>query len=829
MNIGSRRIILLLAAALSARAGVIVTGHVADENGVSVPNARIEFIGGSSTAAATSGATGRFSVQLDREGDYSLRVECPGFFAIANRPVSFSGSANQLSGNQLSITLNHLRELAESVEVRYSPPAIDPAETSDKKQLSNVEIVQAPYPASQDLRNALPLFQGVVQDTAGRVHVNGGATNQTNVTLDGFNLSDPVTGRFEARLNVDAVRSLDLETRRYSADKGRGSAGSLDIKTSMGDDRWRFSGTNFIPGVSIESGLYVNKWTPRVGVSGPIVKGRAWFHNGFDAFYDVDSVPGLPRGENRSRSLTTSNLSRFQVNLKPSNILTSSLLVNYVDANHNGLSFLSPIETTLDRRQNLVMTTIKDQVYLRRALIEFGFADSRSVTRESPQGHTPFEFLPSGRRGNYFLDLTRHSQRQQWTANATLPSIEWHGGHEVRLGADIQRSAFDQAADRHGYSVLRNDESVARRVTFEGSGLRAKTNFEPSLFLQDRWTPAPALLVEAGIRTDWNQVTRTFLYSPRLSAAWAPRSLKDTKFAAGYGVYYDAISLGMITQHQDQLSLSTFYGRDGAVRRGPVATMFGADEQSLRLPRYQSVSFSVERKLPLGFYGKAGYGSRKGRRGFTFTEFTGFTGLTEFTDPLFPLPGAIEYRLRNTRNDRYDAIELTAKRTFGGRFQWVGGYTRSSARSNAAVDYSLEDPIFAAQAPGPYPWDTPNRFLTWGWAPLPKLFGLLRNTEVAYLAEYRTGFPFSVVNEESSLVGLPNQVRFPAYFNVNLHFERKFRLVGATWAWRFGINNLTNNGNPNVVNNNVDSPSYLAYGRGQQRAFNVRLRFLGRR
>jgi hypothetical protein len=32
-----------------------------------------------------------------------------------------------------------------------------------------------------------------------------------------------------------------------------------------------------------------------------------------------------------------------------------------------------------------------------------------------------------------------------------------------------------------------------------------------------------------------------------------------------------------------------------------------------------------------------------------------------------------------------------------------------------------------------------------------------------------------------------------------------------------------------VVNNNTDSPDYLTYGRGQARAFSVRLRFLGRR
>ncbi len=76
----------------------------------------------------------------------------------------------------------------------YSPPAIDLEEPTEHKQLNTVEILTVPYPAPQDLRNALPLFQGVVQDNAGRVHVNGGASDQTNYTLDGFHFR-PGSGR----------------------------------------------------------------------------------------------------------------------------------------------------------------------------------------------------------------------------------------------------------------------------------------------------------------------------------------------------------------------------------------------------------------------------------------------------------------------------------------------------------------------------------------------------------------------------------------------------------------------------------------------------------
>jgi len=85
------------------------------------------------------------------------------------------------------------------------------------------------------------------------------------------------------------------------------------------------------------------------------------------------------------------------------------------------------------------------------------------------------------------------------------------------------------------------------------------------------------------------------------------------------------------------------------------------------------------------------------------------------------------------------------------------------------------------------------------------------------------------VDQNGFLVGEPNSLRLPAYFNINLDFERKFRALHYLWAWRFGFNNITNNGNPNSVNNVVGSPLFLTYGRGQARAFNVRLRFLGRR
>jgi hypothetical protein len=175
------------------------------------------------------------------------------------------------------------------------------------------------------------------------------------------------------------------------------------------------------------------------------------------------------------------------------------------------------------------------------------------------------------------------------------------------------------------------------------------------------------------------------------------------------------------------------------------------------------------------------------------------------------------------------------RRTFSGKYEWFFGYTRSSARTSAALDYSLVNPIYGVEGPGPLPWDSPNRVHMWGWAPLPNaslpsfLQFATRNTTLDYLLEYRSGFPFNVIDQYGFLVGAPASYRLPYYFNFNLHVERQFHALHYLWAWRVGVNNLTNSRNPNYVDNILGSPAFLTYGRGATRAFTMRLRMLGRK
>ena len=121
------------------------------------------------------------------------------------------------------------------------------------------------------------------------------------------------------------------------------------------------------------------------------------------------------------------------MNLTPANILTASFLYNLADTNRNGLSILNPAETTTNIRQTTYMSTIRDQHYFGGALLDVGFADTRGLLRNPPQGIVLYEITPSGNRGNYFSGVNRHWYRQQAMANLFLPTVHFRGDASLEI------------------------------------------------------------------------------------------------------------------------------------------------------------------------------------------------------------------------------------------------------------------------------------------------------------------------------------------------------------------------------------------------------------
>jgi hypothetical protein len=809
----------------AAAADVRLVGRVTNENNVPVASARVVVHGGAGVAAlrleTVADPGGAFRFDLLAPGTYLLDAGKEGYFAVKDRPVHLAEG-----DNEIALTLAPRREVFESVNVSAPPPGLDPTRTEPIRQLDNKQLEEIPYPSTNTLRNALRAIPGVVQDSQGGVHVQGGAEEQTLYTLDGFTVSDPLTGRFESRLGVESVESLEVLGGRLPPEYGKGSAGVLAIHTAAGEDKLHYGATNFFPGIENRKGLVIGDWTPRFSLSGPLRRGRAWFSDTVDTQYTLHVVDELPVGQDRNSSWRWNNLLRNQVNLTPSNILYTSFLVNYWSASHTGLGLFNPMETTVDRRSRQWFTSVKDQIYFGRGtLLEVGVAANRTFGREIPQGDGLYILTPEGQSGNFFADATRKAFRDQFLANVFLPTFTFLGSHHVKAGADLDRLQYWQSVRRTGLEYLRSDSTLVRQVTFGGSGQFRRPNTEASAYFQDSWRLRPRLSLEIGLRQDWDRILRDWSYSPRVGVAWSPAGLENTKLSAGWGVMRDATNLRVFSRPLDQYLLTSYYGADGQLEEGPAVSLYTIGGARLHAPRYQIWTTGLEQRLPANLHVALGYVRKRGRGGFTY-----FNALSSAGPVNIPQLGGLSsysldalYTLGNYRRDAYDSFEITVRQPIRKQYEWLVSYARSRAFSNAVIDASVDQPVLVSDNVGRMPWDSPNRLLSWGYLPT-----FWKNWGLAYLAEVRNGYPFSLQDEDGRVVGEVNSTRFPMFFELNLHIERRLIFRGQKWALRGGFNNITSHKNPNVVNNVIGGPDFLTYGGGQSRALNFRLRWLGK-
>ena len=739
---------------------------------------------------------------------WQLRVEKESFYILSLPAVQTSGT--------LEVMLTHEQEVREKVDVVESSPAIDPAQVASQEELSGIDIINIPYPNTRDYRYALNFIPGVLLDQNAQVHVAGAETYQTLTILDGFNVTQPASGQLLARVSTDAIRSVDVETSRVSAEYGKGPAGVLALITGIGDDHFRFASTNFIPSVQNKKGWALDKVDPRFTFSGPIKKGSIWFFDGVDGEYDNVIIPDLPSGEDTDRVWRMGNLAKIQANLSSRDIVSTSFLVNQLHDDHFGFSTLAPATTRPIDSENLYFVSGKEQhAFSQESLFELRFAFSRYGLQQTPLGTAPYVITPETATGNYYLTAHTIARRSQLVADLYTPK-NWHGRHDFLVGADLDRLSYDQEFNRRPLTSLRNCPSatgapacnpIALQSVFFGGGPSTTYNVETSAYAQDRWSITPRFLLEPGIRFDWDEIVRRPLFAPRLAGTYVLDSSGNTKLSAGVDVIYESTNLSLIAVPAGGSRQDTFFPAQGASQ--VFFSTFNVNRNQLLAPRFLNWSIALERKLPADIFLKTEFIKRDGIHNFAYNT-PGGTGGTNFL-------------LQNTRTDSYYAFKVDVRRTFWKRYIVTGSYTRSSSRSNQVIDYSLDNPTLSPQVAGPYNWDTPNRFISWGYLPLIKGF------DAGYSVDARTGFTFAAVNGQQQIVKPPGGFRFPKYFALNFHLEKRFHAAGAYWALRGGFDNITNRQNAFTVNNDVNSPQFLTLSNFDRRAFTARIRFLGRK
>jgi hypothetical protein len=781
----------------------------------------VRFGSGGSQTIYTEPA-GRFEVHAAGLSQVHLSLSKPGFFRIEDRVLDLAPGVNEVT-----LTLNHETELQEKVEVKSEPVQIDPDTTSHQESLVEHEILNTPVPSSHDLQQSLRTIPQVVADVNGRLHVAGARQGQTEVLLDGFEINDPATGSFTSRVNVDAVRAVTIETGGYGAQYAHASAGIIGLDTQSGDDRWRFAVTNFIPDVSFQQGTHLGNWYPRTSISGPIKKGKAWFSDALSIQHSFHLVKELPSGQNIDTRLSGDNLLRGQVNLTAKNILQGSFLFNRWTDPRQGLGPFSPLSTTNNFRSERYFVSVKDQIWVGRTLIDAGAAVDTGGNDSNPQGTLPYVETPSSASGNYFQTYSQRSRRLQLVGNMNTGALAWLGTHTLSAGWNADGLDFSQRASRTEIDYRRADatSSLSEVATFNGPAAFRMADTQIGAYAQDLWRPFKPIVFSMGVRTDWDRLIHENVIEPRMAMNWVPAGDGRMKFTLAWGKHYQPLNLAVFGLASDQQRSDQFYNPPTPCTPlpcvpppptpagPPIVTSFAAPLNELQQPRSYNTTAEWQERFHGSTFVGASYLLRESRDGFAWETQ--------------PAGGTLV--LHNNREDRYVSGEIWVRHAFGDKAQIEVDYTRSRASSNEVLDPNLAVLLLAPQQPlmlasqqaGPLLWDTPNRVVSSGWTPIP-LWGLL----LSEFFEYRSGFPFSVLNEQQQLVGTPNRLRFPNYFSLNLGLEKRFLFRGHEWAVRVTGVNISGHANPDSVVNNVNAPNYLTFAGGQGRAFSVRVRLV---
>src|SRR5579862_606052 len=711
------------------------TGVVFDENAVPVPAAQLKLTDASAHIYRTeSDGAGRFTLKNLPAGDYKLEVRKEGFFIIANRALTL-----QPGPNELTLTLNHSEEVHEQVQVTARANQIDPQDTAQRDALTARDILNIPVPSPHILAQSLVALPEITQDNTANLHIAGARSGETQYLLDGFEIGDPVNNTLTSRFNVDATRAAEVQTSNFGAGYAHAGANILSLETPDGDDRWRFGTTNPIPGIDVQEGLHLGDWYPRFNVSGPIQRGRFWFSDSISLQHVYVVINQQPAGANIWESWAGDNLLRLQYNINPKHILHATFLYNRARTTNDGLDGIDPVSTTVTANQQRTFLAIKDQVWLADTLFDIGLAADAGTLDFIPQGDQPLVLLINGSTGNYFQRLHQQGHRYQATAGMPAATRHWHGTHQLAAGANVAAVTYSLTAQRTEIQALQAFEDgiptnpacsmpvpgcLVRTSTFTGAANPYLSNTQAGAYAQDTWTLSKFLVLQGGLRTDWDRFTQSAMAEPRASANFLPFGDDTSKITIGWGIYNAPLNLSLIGQTLDQRQIDTFFDNSGnVVAPSPVTSQFALPASGLHQPRFTTSSIGWQQKFAHSTLLTLSLLARNGYHGFAFVDQQ-------------PTQPSGTFLLEDTRKDRYRSATATVRHVFSESTEVYGAYTRSIARSNEVLNPALGSIFYAAQQSAPEAWDAPNRFLSWGWFPT-HIWAI----QLSYFFEYRTGYP----------------------------------------------------------------------------------------
>jgi len=761
------------------------------------------FVGVSSGHAFAAGATVRLSgpvvleTETDENGNYTFAAVASGTYRI-EAFLSGLEAARTISVEAGKIVRAELQlkpaDVKSSVTVTATAPETKdpaPSETISEKTLRDAPNV------NERFESALPLIPGVVRGPDGRINLKGARTTQSGALVNSANVTDPATGSPAINVPIDVISSVQVISNPYDPQYGKltGAVSTVETKTSN-YEKFRFSVQNLFPRLRDRDGTIrgIGASTPRLTVTGPIVKNRVAITQSFEYRFvrtPVNSLPALER-DTKLESFDSYTQADFIINSRQTATISYALYPQKLD--YFGLNTFTPQPSTPDFHQRGYQVYAQHRfVTGDQSLLTSQFSVKKFDADVTAQSDDPYRLLPDTTEGGFFNRQARRTSRVEWQENYQFAPLEFLGSHQFKVGLNYAHSTYEGRQTFLPATIADASNAAVERITFTAPTQFDIDQNEAAWYAGDQWSIVPALTVSLGARFDNDSVTGSTHFSPRVGFLLSLTSDSKTILKGGAGIFYDRVPLMMPVFEELPDRTVTFIDRSGQ----PLGSTFFQNRITgdLKNPRSTSWNLELDRKIFPSLLLRVAYEQRNTSKDFIVTP------LREGTSGILSLS--------NGGSDSYKEFQVTA------RYQIRKNVLNASyVRSKAFGDLNdfnqffgtLAQPVIQQNARGRLGFDAPNRVLLWGEISGPWKLMLVPVYDI------HTGFPYSTQDEFRQYVGPRNAKRFPRFASFDLQVSRRFllplprRKVKARAG--IGAFNLFNHFNPRDVQNNLASAQF---------------------